>query len=269
MFSLDWKERFNKDAVNFCKNNIPKKDYDIDLIYNAYPIRVQRKIPHEVVIYVAKKIADNLSGELSELTDFFDYLWTRKGEEGKLAFVTIISKKINLDSEFFLTYIQKLIFSDKDFNDLDILFEKIVYPLLKKSSLKQIENVLDWMKKGEENLNFAIIKMIVRLIKADKSLLQPIFSRLESNWLVADELDIKLYSYFLKATFKIDSDFYFSVYKRYEKTREPNFVEILTNAICAYNDQMFESAEIWAQSGNIRLKKAGQSALKLLKRKKK
>ncbi len=216
-----------------------------------------------------KKIAENLPENLSELSDFFDYLWTKKGEEGKLAFVTILSKKINLDSKFFLTYIQKLIFSDKDFNDLDILFEKIVYPLLKKSNLKQIENVLDWMKKDEENLNFAIIKMVVRLTKSNKNLLQPIFSRLESGWLVADELEIKLYSYFLKAIYKIDSDFYFKVYKRYEKTREPNFVEILANAICAYNEQIFNSAEMWSKSGNIRLKKAGQSAVKLLKRKKK
>ena len=269
MFSLDWKERFSKDAVFFCKNNIPKKDYDIDLIYNAYPIRVQGKIPHEVVIFVAKKIAENLNTNLSELSDFFDYLWTKKGEEGKLAFVTILSKKINLDSEFFLTYIRKLIFSDKDYSDLDILFEKIIYPLLKKSDFNQIKNVLDWMKKGEESLNFAIIKMVVRLIKANKSLLQPIFSRLESNWLIADELYVKIYAYFLKAIYKIDGDFYFNVYKRYKNTREPNFVEILTNAICVYDEQIFKSAELWSKSGNIRLKKAGQSAIKLLKRKKK
>ena len=46
MISLDWKERLKKDTIDFAERKLPAHDYDIDIIYNAYPQRIDNKIPH-------------------------------------------------------------------------------------------------------------------------------------------------------------------------------------------------------------------------------
>jgi hypothetical protein len=45
------------------------------------------------------------------------------------------------------------------------------------------------------------------------------------------------------------------------------FAEILFGAMVDFNDAILEMIEHWSQSGNIKLKKIGQSAQKVAKRK--
>jgi len=114
MISLDWKDRLKKDSEEFFFYNIQKQDYDIDLIYNAYPKRVDNKIPREVVTLVAKTMASKLSKSPKEFNDFYSYLWNEKGENGKIAFVTIMSKIVKKDPVYFIKFCGELLLKEKD-----------------------------------------------------------------------------------------------------------------------------------------------------------
>ena len=74
MISLDWKERLKKDTIDFYERKLPQKDYDIDIIYNAYPERIDNKIPQAVITFVGKNLAAKLAKNADKYYDFFDYL---------------------------------------------------------------------------------------------------------------------------------------------------------------------------------------------------
>jgi len=37
MLTIDWKERLVNDTKDYLANKLPNKDYDFDIIFNAYP----------------------------------------------------------------------------------------------------------------------------------------------------------------------------------------------------------------------------------------
>lgn len=125
----------------------------------------------------------------------------------------------------------------------------------------------NWVKKDNDILTLSLQKMLVKLIAFNPELIKPIFSKLETSWLYATQNMIKLNTNFLKATYKIDPEFYFSVYENYKNTRNPVFADILCNAICCCNDTLQQTCDHWAMSGNIKLKKIGIHGQKVLKKK--
>ena len=65
MLTIDWKERLNMDTADFLKNKLPKGDYDFEIIFIAYPERVNGKIPAEVISQVANNIVQQLGKNMS------------------------------------------------------------------------------------------------------------------------------------------------------------------------------------------------------------
>ena len=57
MISLDWKERIIKDTTDFFERKLPRGDFDIDIVYNAYPQRIYNKVPQAVITLVGKTLA--------------------------------------------------------------------------------------------------------------------------------------------------------------------------------------------------------------------
>jgi hypothetical protein len=268
MISLDWKERLKKDTLDFYERKLPQKDYDIEIVYNAYPERIDNKIPQAVITLVGKTLASKLAKNADQYVEFYDYILAHKGEYGYIMFAYIMAKAVKKNPDFFLPYIKKVLLKFTEQKALNFVIDKSLYPLLKKDTLNYLDTLMDWIKEDHELMNNGLQKLLVKLIKYDNSLIEPIFKKLENNWLYATHSMIKLNINFLKNVFKIDPAFYLQIYQSYQHTRNPVFAEILTGAVCCKTEVLEEMLANWAASGNVKLKKLGQHGQKIIKRKK-
>ena len=268
MISLDWQERLKMDTQDFVERKLPMGNYDIDIVYNAYPQRIDGNIPNAVITLVGKTIAAKIYKEADKYFDFYDYILKKKGEHGGMIFAYIMARAIKKQPVLFLNYIEDFFFNTKDQKICNLVMDKAIYPLLKKDALVHIDLILNWVKKDNKMLEESIFKLLSKLIGMDAKLIEPIFKKLETSWLYATPNIVKLNSKFLKAIYKKDKEFYLNVYKNYQTTRNPIFAEILCEGICCYNDNIQTICDTWSHSGNIRVKKIGLHGQKLLKSKK-
>jgi hypothetical protein len=268
MISLDWKERLKKDTLDFYQRKLPQKDYDIDIVYNAYPERIDNKIPQAVITLVGKTLASKLAKNADQYVEFYDYILKHKGEYGYIMFAYLMAKAVKKNPDFFLPYLKKVLLGFQEQKALNFVIDKSLYPLLKKDALTYLDTLMDWIKEDNELMNNALQKLLVKIIKYDNSYIEPIFRELENNWLYATDSMKKLNIHFLKNVFKINPDFYLQVYQNYQNTRNPVFSEILVGAICCKAKVIDEMLANWSGSGNVKLKKLGQHGQKLIKHKK-
>jgi len=264
MISLDWKERLLNDTTDFFERKLPEGNFDIDIIYNAYPQRIDNKIPQVVITLVGKTLASKLAKTADKYFDFYDYLINNKGENGIIIFAYIMARAIKKKPELFLEYLEKILFKCAEQKYSNLIVDKAIYPLIKKNPLKYLDLLSKWIKKDNPYLSLSIQKLLVKLLHNDKNLVKPIFDKLESSWLYVTPTMIRLNFHVLKEIYKIKPKFYFSVYENYKNTRNPIFAEILSGAICVNNPNIQKMVELWSHSGNIKLKKIGLHAHKIL-----
>jgi hypothetical protein len=267
MISLDWKERLKKDTIDFFERKLPQRDYDIDIVYNAYPQRIDNNIPHAVITLVARTLAGKLTGAFQNYMDFYDYLLVHKGENGSIIFADIMARAVKSRPDVFMPYLHNKLFEVKEQKWRYQIIDKAIFPLMKKEHETYLERILQWIKKDDEEISLGLIKMLEKLMKYDPSLVKPVFKKMETSWLYATPIQVKMNIRILKTIYKIDRKYYFSIYEPYKNTRNPVFAEILFGAMVDFNDAILEMIEHWSQSGNIKLKKIGQSAQKVAKRK--
>jgi hypothetical protein len=266
MISLDWKERLKKDSIDFYERKLPKKDYDIDIIYNAYPQRIDNKIPQAVLNLVAKTIAPKIAVKADKYFDFFDYIDTQKGENGKIIFVNIIAVACKKKPELIFPYIEKKTLTINNQKEANLLMDKAIYPLVKEDPDTYLPKVLNWLKQTNPVLIIALEHLFIKLIKFDKLFIKKIFIKLESSWISPTHELILLNYRFLKQVYKLDEDFYLNVYYSYKNTRNPDFANILCEAIVCYQPTIEEMVNNWSKSGNIKLKRVGLHGQKLVKK---
>ncbi|MBW6516597.1 MAG: hypothetical protein K0B81_08315 [Candidatus Cloacimonetes bacterium] len=274
MISLDWKQRLKMDTEDFVSRKIPQGDFDIDIVYNAYPKRIDNKIPSEVITFVAKILASKIAKNMDQYLNFYDYLWYKKGENGKQIFVYLMKTAIHRKPAIFLDYVKKVLATSKDVTDINAVLNKAVVPLFKKESKKYLDIIYNWLSLDNPDLHKSIINLFIKVAKNDPTLLKYIFQKMERGWLYPNPHTIKNSVQFLKATYKIDADFYFSVYDNYKGSRNPVFVEILCHALNPISEpepynRIVGYLENWQKSGNIRIKKAAATSLKTMKKKSK
>lgn len=269
MISLDWKERLENDVDDFFTRKMPQGDYDIKIIYNAYPERIEGKVPREVITFVAKRLASLCAKKPQEHIKFYEYLWTSLGEDGRTALAYILSRITKKKPDEFLDFLQKLLEDNVSEHEAYLMLDKVLLPLLKKDPQKHITHTVRWLRKSSAINQTAIMKTLIKLAKAKPEHLGLIFDKLEGLWMYADENMIRLQGDFLKAIAKIDRDFYISIFQKFHQTRTPVFVEILTSGIATYEPIIEEAVQFWMTSGNARLKKAAVNGKRTLSRKKK
>ena len=267
MIPLDWKERLQRDTDDFLKRKLPAGEFDIDYIYNAYPERIDGKIPKEVITFVSKAIAAHVAKNPTAHAGFIDYLWSKKGEHGKMAAPYILQRLMKRHANAYIDKVRQYLGTANE-QEANFLLDKTILPLLKNEPETYLDTVVKWLKLKGMAPKKAVVKQLVKLCKQDPFMLPIVFKRLEMQWLYADEDMIKVNIEFMKAVSKIDPDFYASVYAKYSHTRQPEFVEILSGAVVLYNPEMESAFANWVQSGNARLKRAAILGQKLLKRKK-
>jgi hypothetical protein len=267
MISLDWKERLIKDTEDFYTRKLSKGDFDIDIVYNAYPQRIDNKIPQAVITLVGKTLAAKLAKTADQYFDFYDYLMANKGEQGIIIFSYLMARAVKKKPEIFLQYLEKILLSCEEQKICNLIVDKALHPLIKKDPVKYLDLLNGWIKKDNQHLSLSIQKLLIKLIHRDASLIKPIFDKLESSWLYATPTMVKLNYHLLKEIYKSDKDFYLAVYKNYQNTRNPVFAEILSDAICVKDPVIEKMVDLWSHSGNIKLKKIGIHSQKILKKK--
>lgn len=266
MISLDWKERLIKDTIDFFERKLTQGDYDIDIVYNAYPQRIDNKIPHAVITLVGKTLARKIFKTADQYFEFYKYLIENKGENGIIIFAYIMARAVRKKTDIFLEYLENYLFNIEDQKTCNLIIDKAIFPLIKKNPVNYLDLITKWIKKDNKILTFSIQKLLIKLIHFDPGLIQLIFCKLESSWLYATPNMIKLNAKFLKEIYTFDRKFYLSVYENYHNTRNPTFAEILSGAICVYNNNIKELVDLWSHSGNINLKKIGLHSQKILKK---
>jgi peroxiredoxin family protein len=266
MISLDWKERLIKDADDFCKNKLIKKDYRFDVIYNAYPVREGNNIPNEVLTLVSKEIAKFLEKEQEQNLEFLDYLWYQGYSNGKFIACSILNKIYSKNSEKYYDKMIEFLGDAKYEEDKSLIIDKVFFPILKKSPDKYLQTVYAWTTSGDLELEMIALKTLTKLCKAKKELTKSILRHLENKWAYAPQELIKGFSLFFKEVAKIDKALYLDTFDFYDNSRDPNVVEIITSSISFYNENIEKIVEEWTKSGNARLKKSAIAGLKHLKR---
>ena len=266
MISLDWKERLKKDTIDFVESKLQHKYYDIDVVYNAYPLRIDNKVPHAVITLVGKTLGSKIHKDAEKYFDFYEYLLKEKGENGRIIFAYIMARAVRKKPDIFIEYLESFLFTTDDQKTCNLVIDKAIFPFIKKHPIENLDLLIRWIKKDSKILTQSIQKLLVKLIHFDPKLINPIFHKLEISWLYATPNMIKLNTNFLKAVYNINSNFYISVYKNYASTRNPIFADILCGAICINNKNMKEIVDNWAMSGNIKLKKIGLHGQKVLKK---
>lgn len=265
MISYDWQQRLKKDVQDFVENKIPKKDYDFEIIYNAYPERQNGEIPQEVITFVAKEMRKKMIRSPEQYIDFLQYIHKNKGEAGKHIFNTIMQKIVTRSPGKYDKLLIELIENMDDESEIKKVFETIIYYLIKKHPGKYIDALFDWIRKKPSQ---AVIKNIFRtlrnFIRRNKDMAGQVIEKCESLWNI-DNAGIKEgNSLLLRTLYGIDKDYYREIFEEFRNTYNPNFVEILANAISEDSETVRASIERWEKSGNVRIKKAASQARKNL-----
>jgi len=267
MLTIDWKERLTMDTISFFENKLPKQNYDFEIIFNAYPARVNGKIPSEVIAFVAQVLLQKIGRNHEQYIPFFNYLWEKKGEYGKLAYLYIMNKLISKKTQIYFPLVEAAMKSAPA-HDVMLIMDKIFLPLLKKKCADYLPILLSWIEDPNETLRKQSLNLILKFIKREPEQIPPVLSHFQKHWNYSTEKYPQNQIQFLKALAKIDKDMYLSIYQENGSTREPQTVEILCGAITATDTTLKPIIENWTHSGNARVKKAALSAMKLLSRNK-
>ena len=270
MISDDWKKRLRADSLDYIKNKLPLKEYDFDIIYNAYPIRINGEIPKNVLEFVANTMAGSFPENYSDYQDFYSYLWEKKGTSGKIVFSIIMDKLIVKYPEDIFDLITLYLNKYQDNEEISHIVNKPLFTYMKKISGNNFQFLVNLLKKPSVNLIEKILQIILKYEKIKKDFLKLILPEIENLWLILKNSEqIKNYAKFLKQVIKIDKEIYINLFEKYQNSKNPNVILILCTSINFYNETIYSIIENWTKSGNLIVKKNALQAQKLLKRKKK
>jgi len=267
MITIDWKERLKQDTADYLEHKLPQQNYDFEIIFNWYPERVQGHIPSEVILFVAREMAAKLSRNHEQYIAFYQYLWDKKGDYGKIVFMQFMTRFLPKKPLVYLPIIEKIMLK-ANVHDISAIFEKVFLPLVKKQADAYIMHFYKWMESGTEALRKQTTAFLIKVVKRNPELTSAVLKHLQNRWGYPLAEAIQTHVALLKALWKTDAKAVKDIYQEYHITRDPQTVEILCGAITDYSSELEQIVENWTHSGNARLKKAATSAYKLLQKKK-
>ncbi len=267
MLTIDWKERLTQDTDYYLQNKLPQNDYDFEIIFNAYPERTHGKIPGEVISFISGIIVQRLGKKHAEQIPFFRYLWLKKGDYGKLAFGAMMAKLARKKPDIYIPLIEEMM-READATEINMLMDKVMLPLCRKYADRYLPIVFTWTKQSSEDITRQAINLCIKLIKRREDLIPEVLKHFQNQW-VYPLGDLQgMHVTLLKTIAKLDRAAYLSVWQEFGISRDPQIVELLCASIVDYHEELLATVEQWTKSGNARVKKAGSTAMKLLKRKK-
>jgi len=267
MLTIDWKERLTLDTDDYLEHKLPGRDYDFEIIFNAYPERINGKIPSEVITFISGIMVQRMGKKHIDYLPFFRHLWLKKGDYGKLAFGAILAKILNKKPEIYLPLLEEMMQSG-NYSEINALLDKVMLPLVRKYPQKYLDRVYAWSKSSNQELARSAINFLVKLIKRREDLIPDVLSHFQSQWSYPLGEMQSLHTIFLKTVAKLDPAQYIAVWNEYGISRDPQIVELLSSSIIDYHEDFEAVVEIWTKSGNARVKKAGLAAQKIINKKK-
>ncbi|GAB1467583.1 hypothetical protein MASR2M64_02570 [Candidatus Cloacimonadota bacterium] len=267
MLTIDWKERLNMDAEDYLNNKLPNGDYDFEIIFNAYPERINGKIPAEVINYVAGVLVHKIGKNHEQYLPFYQQLWVKKGEYGKTAFAHIMSKLLHKKPAVYIPLFEEAL-AHADNGEMASLLDKVMLPLLRKSPEKYLDMAYGYSNSKIELLRKNGLGLLVKLLKRREDLIPTIMEHFSHQWSYPLGDFMPSHVLMLKAVAKQSPDYYLKVWEDYGSSRDPQIVELLCASVTEYIPQIEAAIELWTRSGNARVKKAATSAHKILLKKK-
>jgi hypothetical protein len=267
MITIDWKERLTNDTTDYLANKLPRQNYDFDIIFNWYPERVNGHIPNEVIQLVVKVMAQKIGKLHEQYIPFYQHLWDKKGENGKMAFIFFMSKFFTKKPTVYLPLIEKAM-QKAGIHEITAIFEKVFFPLFKKSTEPYLSQVYPWLESNYEPLRKQATSYLVKMMKLKPEIIPSVLKHQQNKWVLPLNHIVAINVIILKTVSKINPDIYLNVYREYKTTRDPQTVEILCGAIADFKTELLPIVENWTHSGNARLKKAATSAYRILQKKK-
>lgn len=267
MLTIDWKERLNQDTADYLENKLPKGDYDFEIIFIAYPERVNGKIPAEVVNHVAGVMIHLLSKKHAEYIPFYRALWKKKGDYGKIAFAFILSKLLPKKPDIYGPLMEEALASGSP-AEINMLLDKVMLPLLRKAPEKYLDKAYAICASNGEELQKQGLNLMIKLLKKRPDLVPQVMGHFTHLWhyplgnALAGQISL------LKTVSKLDAPYYLKIWEEYGSNRDPQIVELLCATVSEYLPQIEAPIELWTKSGNARLKKAATTAYKILMKKK-
>lgn len=267
MLTIDWKERLKKDTADYLDNKLPKNDFDFEIIYIAYPERVNGKIPSDVIVHVANAIVQRLGKNHENYIPFYKYIWDKKGDNGKTAFIAIMIKLTTKKPAVYMPIIESVM-QTASMTDLASLLEKVVLPLLRKQPEKYLPYVYAWTRSPKDTIRKQSINLVIKLLKKNPELSAETVKHFVNQWLQPLGDVAVDHTALLKALQKLDYELYLNLWRQHVHSRDPQSAEILCGSIQGYHPEIAEMVENWTKSGNARLKKAAVAAQRILQKKK-
>lgn len=267
MITYDWQQRLRQDTLDFLEHKIPAKDYDFEIIYNAYPERVNGEVPQPVITYVAKEMRKVIQNDPDTYIDFLLFIQKKKGDNGKKIFNYVLSKVMLKHPGEYDEIFKKAITDTHDKSEIKKIFDNITLPLLKKHPDKYIDDIINTVR--QEPQDYAIecaFATLCKYMKVNKAKAKMINQKIDSFWNSENKTIRSGIVQILKCLYKIDKRIYRDTYRSYQSTYNPNFIEILSDSISENSQLIREIVERWEKSGNIRIKKAAYTAEKTLKK---
>ncbi|MBN2017029.1 MAG: hypothetical protein JW794_02680 [Candidatus Cloacimonetes bacterium] len=267
MITYDWQQRLKKDTLDFLEHKIPENDYDFEIIYNAYPERVNGEIPQPVITYVAKEMRKVIQNDPETYIDFLLFIQKNKGESGKKIFNYVMSKVTLKHPGDYDHIFKKAFVNTPDRSEIKKIFDNIILPLLKKYPEKYIDVIINTVRKEPQDdvIEFSFATLC-KYMKVNKAHVKLISQKIDSFWNSDNKAIREGIVQVMKCLFKVDKRIYRDAYRAYKSTYNPNFIDILSDSICENTELIREIVERWEKSGNIRIKKAANNAEKTLKK---
>ncbi len=268
MLTIDWKERLTLDTEDYLKHKLPGKDYDFEIIFNAYPERVNGKVPGEVITYISGIIVRKIGKNHAEFIPFYKHLWLKKGDYGKLAFGGILAKIMNKEPDIYLPLLEEMIAKNGNASQVNALLDKVMLSLTRRYPDKYLARVFTWCKDEKPELARAATNLLVKLVRRKDELIPEVMIHMQSQWSYPLEELHSFHVLFLKTVAKLNFEAYRAVWQEFGISRDPQIVELLCSSLLSYHPDFEPVIEMWSKSGNARVKKAGLAAQKILKKKK-
>ncbi|MBP7310000.1 MAG: hypothetical protein KA984_01780 [Candidatus Cloacimonetes bacterium] len=267
MLTIDWKERLNQDTADYLENKLPKGDYDFEIIFNAYPERVNGKIPADVITHVAAGLLHGLGKKHADYLPFFRALWKKKGDYGKIAYAFILSKLLPKKPEIYTPLLDEALAS-ADPHEITMLLDKVMLPLLRKHPEKYLEKAYAFCTAPQEELRKQGLNLMIKLLKKREDLIPQIMAHFAHQWHYPLQDGITGQVTLMKTVAKLDQNYYLKIWEEFGQSRDPQIVELLCATVLDYYPQLEAPIELWTKSGNARLKKAATTAQRVLLKKK-
>ena len=267
MLTIDWKERLNMDTADYVANKLPKGDYDFEIIFNAYPERVNGKIPADVINHVAGVLVHLLGKKHEDYLPFFRNLWVKKGDYGKIAFAHVMTKLLHKKPAVYMPLFDEAL-ANAEHAEINSLLDKVMLPILRKYPDKFLDKAYLYCASPNEALQKDGINLLVKLLKRREDLIPGIMQHFSHEWHYPMGSAMHSHVLMLKAVAKQSPDYYLKIWEEYGSSRDPQIVELLCASVTEFIPQLEAPIELWTHSGNARLKKAATSAHRLLLKKK-